>query len=88
MLGLDMKEIKDMFKDMGEKLKSWKRKLKHSLNIQHNDTPATVRAKAGDILQKYNPEDVNKLLDIWCDVDNQVRQYFNCNHGLLVIVFV
>jgi hypothetical protein len=71
LLGLDMKEIKkDAFRDMGEKLKLWKHKLKRSLNIQHGDTLATMRARARYILQKYDPEDVDKLLDLWCDVCN------------------
>jgi UV DNA damage repair endonuclease len=51
MLSSDMKEIKkDALRDMSEKLKLWKHKLKHSLNIQCGDTPVTVRAKAGYIL--------------------------------------
>jgi hypothetical protein len=60
----------------------------NKLKIQSGDTPATVRARVRYILQKYEPEDVDKLLDIWCDVGNQVGQYFNCNNVLLVIVIV
>ena len=87
--GSDIKEIKkDAFRDMGEKLKLWKHKLKKKLEIQSGDTPDTIRARAGCILQKYDPEDVDKLLNIWCDVGNQVSQYFNCNNVLLVIVIV
>jgi hypothetical protein len=87
--GLDIKEIKnDAFRDMGEKLNLWKHKLKMKLKIQSSDTPATMRARARYILQKYDPEDVDKLLDIWCDVSNQVRQYFNCNNVLLVIIII
>ena len=47
-----------------------------------------MRARAGLILQNYDPEDVRKLLDYWCDVYTQVRQNFNCNTVLLVIVVV
>ena len=73
MPGSDMKEIKrDAFRDMGEKLKLWKHKLKKKLNIQRGDTPDTVRARVGMILQRYDPEDVGKLLELWCDVSNQV----------------
>jgi hypothetical protein len=87
--GSDIAAIKkDAFRDMGEKLKLWKHYLKNKLKIQSGDTPATVRARVRYILQKYEPEDVDKLLDIWCDVGNQVGQYFNCNNVLLVIVIV
>jgi hypothetical protein len=55
---------KDGFRDMGKNLKLWKHKLKHQLIIQSGDIPTTVRARAGCILQKYDPEDVDKLLDI------------------------
>jgi hypothetical protein len=69
--GLDIAAIKkNVFRDMGEKLKLWKYKLKYKLKIQSGDTPATVRARAGHIFQKYDPEDVDKLLDIWCHVGN------------------
>jgi hypothetical protein len=69
MPGLDIKEIKnDVFKDMGEKLQLWRHKLKVKLHIQWGNTPDTVRAKAGMILQQYDPEDMHKLLDYWCDV--------------------
>jgi hypothetical protein len=85
LLGSNIAAIKkDAFRDMGEKLKLWKYKLK----IQSGNSPAIVRARARHIIQKYNPEDVDKLLDIWCDVDNQIGQYFNCNNILLVIVIV
>jgi hypothetical protein len=85
----EIKEIKkDTFRDMGEKLKLWKHKLKRKLHIQRGNTPATMRARARIILQQYDPEDVCKLLDLWCDVGNQVHQNFNCNHVLLVIVIV
>ena len=87
--GLDIvASKKDGFRDMGEKLKLWKHKLKHELIIQSGDTPVTVMARARNIFQKYDPNDVDKLLEIWCDVDNQVGQYFNCNHVLLLIVIV
>ena len=87
--GSDIAEIKKNLKrDMGEKLKLWKHKLKHKLHIQAGDTPATVRARAGQILEKYNPEDVEKLLAKWCDKKQQVSQYFNCNCVVLLIVIV
>jgi hypothetical protein len=61
---------KDTFRHMGEKLKLWKHKLKYKLKIQSCDTLATVRARVGYILQKYDPEDMDKLLNIWCNVGN------------------
>jgi hypothetical protein len=89
MPGSDMKEIKmDVFRDMAEKLQLWRHKLKMKLHIQRGDTPDIVRARARMMLQQYDPEDVQKLLDLWCDIGNQVRQNFNCNHVLLVIVIV
>jgi hypothetical protein len=61
----DMKEIKkDAFRDMVEKLKLWKHKLKRKLHIQSNDTPAIVRVRARYIIQQYNLKDVDKLFDI------------------------
>ena len=75
LLGLDIAAIKnDEFRDIGEKLKLWKHKLKFKLLIQSSNTPETMRVRAGQILQKYNPDDMDKLLDIWCDVNNQVGQ--------------
>jgi hypothetical protein len=73
MHGSDMNAIKkDAFRDMGEKLRLWKHKLKWKLHIQRGDTPDAVRARAGMTLQRYDPEDMSKLLDLWCDVGNQV----------------
>jgi hypothetical protein len=72
MPGSDMNAIKkDAFRDMGEKLKLWRHKLKRKLHIQRGNTPDTVRARVGTILQQYDPEDVSKLLDLWFDVSNQ-----------------
>jgi hypothetical protein len=71
MPSLNMNAIKkDAFKDMGKKLKLWRLKLKRKLHIQRGDTPDTVRARARMTLQQYDPEDVSKLLDLWCDVGN------------------
>jgi hypothetical protein len=63
---------KDAFRDMGEKLKLWRYKLKKKLHIQRGNTLDTVRARVGMILQRYEPEDVSKLLDLWCDEGDQV----------------
>jgi hypothetical protein len=61
---------KDVFKDMGEKLKLWRHKLKRKLHIQRGNTPNIVRARAGMILQQYDPEDVSKFFDLCCNVGN------------------
>jgi hypothetical protein len=84
----DIVSIKDTFNNISEKLKLWRHKLKDKLQIQSDDTPAIVRERAGQILQKYKLEDVDKLLAKWYDVSNQVGQYFNCNHVVLLIVSV
>ncbi|XP_062173324.1 uncharacterized protein LOC133878802 isoform X2 [Alnus glutinosa] len=69
----DLAAVKrDAFRDMGEKLKSWRYKLKKQLNIQSDDTPEMVRARVGEAnLSKYDPEDLEALLDKWCDRANQ-----------------
>ena len=54
---------KDLWRDMGEKLKYWRAELKHPLKIGANDTPDTVKARAGEILKKYDQADVDILLD-------------------------
>jgi hypothetical protein len=96
--GSDIESIKnDLKSDMGKKLKLWrhtlkkkkfKKILKKKLQIQAGDTPATVRVRAGQILQKYDLKDVEKLLAKWCDKAKQVCQYFNCNCIVLLIVIV
>jgi hypothetical protein len=49
--GSNITEIKkDLWRDMGEKLKYWRHELKHPLTIRADDTPDTVKAKAGAIL--------------------------------------
>ena len=63
---------KDLWKDMGEKLKYWRHQLKHSLKIGADDTPNIVKARAGEILKKYDQADVDILLDKWCDKKNKV----------------
>ena len=65
---------KDLWRDMGEKLKYLRFELKHPLNIGADDTPDTVKARAGGILQKYKEDDVDILLEKWCDKKNKVGQ--------------
>ena len=61
---------------MGEKLKYWRSELKHPLKIGADDTPDTVkaRARARGFLQKYKQDDVEILLEKWCDKKNKVGQ--------------
>ena len=65
---------KDLWRDMGEKLKYWRSKLKHPLKIGADDTPDTVKARAGEFLKKYKQDDVEILLEKWCDKKNKVGQ--------------
>jgi hypothetical protein len=52
----NMKEIKkDAYRDMGEKLKLWKHKLKKKLNIQKGDTPDTVRPERERLFKGMTP---------------------------------
>jgi hypothetical protein len=60
----------DLWRVMGEKLKYWRHELKHPLAIRADDTPDTVKARAGAILEKYNPMDVDILLKKLCDKKN------------------
>jgi hypothetical protein len=45
---------KDLWRDMGEKLKYWIAELKHPLKIGADDTLDTVKARAEEILKKYD----------------------------------
>jgi hypothetical protein len=77
-------KIKDLWRDMGEKLKFWKHKLKHPLKIGADDTHDTLKARVGAILQKYDQADVDILLEKWCDKKNQVSNYsYLCFHILI-----
>ena len=73
---------------MGEKLKLWRHELKKSLAIRAGDTPDLVKARAGETHQKYDPVDMNILLEKWCDKKNQVGQCFTCNCVVLLIVII
>jgi hypothetical protein len=61
---------KDLWRDMGEKLKLWRHELKKPLAIQADDTPDSVKARAGVTIQKYDPVDVDILLAKWCEKKN------------------
>ncbi|XP_062173515.1 uncharacterized protein LOC133878974 [Alnus glutinosa] len=57
---------------MGVKLKNWRHSTKVNLGIQRGDTPETVRARVGARrLSNYRPEDVDALLNKWCDEEYQ-----------------
>jgi hypothetical protein len=69
--GSNIVEIKKgLWRDMSEKLKFWRHELKHPLKIGADDTLDIVKARAGAILQKYDPADMDILLDKWCDKKN------------------
>ena len=78
--GSNIAEVKkDLWRDMGEKLKYWRYELKHPLAIQANDTVDSVKVRAGAILQKYDLADVDVLLKKWCDKKNQVHHKNTCS---------
>jgi hypothetical protein len=71
--GSNIAEIKkDLLRDMGEKLKYWRAELKHPLKIGADDAPDTVKARAGEILKKYDQADVDILLEKCCDKKNKI----------------
>jgi hypothetical protein len=78
--GSDIAKIKkDLWRDMGEKLKYWRAELKHPLAIRADDTPESVKARASTILERYDQADVDILLQKWCEKKNQVSQLFVCS---------
>jgi hypothetical protein len=70
----DLQKVKrDTFRDMDVKLKNWRHNTKVKLGIQRGDTLETVRTRVGARrLSNYRPEDVDALLNKWCDEEYQV----------------
>jgi hypothetical protein len=70
----DLQKVKrDAFRHMGVKLKNWRHSTKVKLGSQRGDTPKTVWARVGARrLINYRPEDVDALLNKWCDEEYQV----------------
>jgi hypothetical protein len=70
----DLQKVKrDTFQDMGVKLKNLRYDTKVKLGIQRGDTPETVRARVwARRLSNYHPEDLDALLNKWCDEEYQV----------------
>jgi hypothetical protein len=78
--GSDIAKIKkDLWGDMGEKLKYWRAELKKPLAILADDTPDLVKARASTIIEGYEQVDVDILLQKWCEKKNQVGQLFDCS---------
>jgi hypothetical protein len=78
--GSDIAKIKkDLWRDMSEKLKSWRAELKKPLAIRADDTPDSVKARASRFMEKYEQVDVDILLHKWCEKKNQVGQLFGCS---------
>jgi hypothetical protein len=87
--GSNIVEIKkDLWWDMGEKLRYWQHELKKPLAIGADDTLDSVKARAVTIIEKYEQVDVDILLEKWCEKKNQVDQYFACSCILLVIIII
>jgi hypothetical protein len=75
--GSDIVKIKkDLWRDVGEKLKYWRPELKKPLAIRADDTPDSVKARAPTIIEGYEQVDVDILLQKWCEKKNQVGQLF------------
>ena len=69
--GSNIAEIKkDLWRDMGEKLKYWRHEMKKPLAIRANDTLDAIKARASTIIEKYKQVDVDILLQKW--LDNQI----------------
>jgi hypothetical protein len=79
---------KDLWRDMGEKLKYWQHELKKPLTIRTDDTPDSMKARAATIIQKYDQVDVDILLEKWCEKKNQVGQSFACSCVVLLILII
>ena len=77
---LNIAEIKkDLWKDMGEKLKYWIHELKQPFTIRADDTPDSMKVRVGATFQKYNPADMDIFLKKWCDKKNQVHHKNTCS---------
>jgi hypothetical protein len=73
---------KDVFRDMGTKLKIWRHSLKSKLDIQDDDTPKTIKVRIGQIfLDCYDSLDLEVLLDKWCEKKNRV------GHDRVILLF-
>jgi hypothetical protein len=87
--GASIAEIKkDLWRDMGEKLKYWRHELKKPLVIRADDTPASVKARGASVIKKFDQVDVDILLEKWCEKKNQVRQYITCGCVVLIIIII
>ena len=87
--GLNNTEIKkDLWRDMGEKLKHWWHELKKPLAIRADDTLDSVKVRAATIIQKYDQVDVDILLEKWCEKKNQVGQSFAYSCVVLLILII
>ena len=89
LLGSNIAEIKkDLWWDMGEKLKYWRHEMNKPLSIRADDTPDTVKARAPSIIEQYDQVDVDILLQKWCEKKNQVGEYFACSCVVLLILII
>jgi hypothetical protein len=87
--GASIAEIKkDLWRDMGEKLKYWRHELKKPLAIRADDTPASVKVRGASVIKKFDQVDVDILLEKWCEKKNQVRQYITCGCVVLIIIII
>jgi len=62
---LDVK--KEVLKDVSQKIRTWRAKLKRICKIQPGDMPDVVRERIKNVdLSEYNAGDVSELVERWC----------------------
>jgi hypothetical protein len=71
----DPNEVKrEVFKDISQKMGTWRCQQNKKLEIQPGETPEMVRTKVGDMtFTGWDPEDMAVLLARWCDEVWQVH---------------
>jgi hypothetical protein len=73
----DANEVKkEVFKDISQKMRTWRYQQKKKLEIQLGETPEMVRTRVGDTtFTGWDPEDMAELLAKWCDEAWQVHAW-------------
>jgi len=67
---------KEVFKDISQKIRTWRCQQKKKLEIQPGKTPEMVRTRVGDMtFMGWDPEDMAELLARWCDEAWQLRAW-------------
>lgn len=71
-------EVKrEVFKDVSQKVRTWRCDFKSLLKIQRGDRPEVVRERVGEkALEGYDAEDVTELIARWCEEADQVVELY------------